>query len=81
VPIHRLKNGLGFYCHTFTERCCLHPHWSLHLVGGSATDVLDNRLYRMALEKNKVVHQLETVDEQVDVFEGLTESDQVALLG
>ena len=42
--------------------------------------VLDDRLYRMAVEQKKGVHQLETVDEQLDTFDGLSESDQVELV-
>ena len=45
-----------------------------------AENILDNRLYQMALQQKKGVYQLETVDEQVDVFETLPERDQVALL-
>jgi hypothetical protein len=43
-------------------------------------NILDNRLYRMALEQKKAVHQLETADEQVDALEGANERDQIALL-
>ena len=43
-------------------------------------NILDLRLYRMALEQKKTVHELETVNEQMDTFDGLSESDQVALL-
>jgi uncharacterized protein len=42
--------------------------------------ILDQQLYRMAIAQKKSVHQLETVDEQVNVFEGLSESEQVMLL-
>jgi hypothetical protein len=45
-----------------------------------AENILDNRLYRAALEQKKAVHQLETLDEQVDALEGLLEKDQVAML-
>lgn len=45
-----------------------------------AENILDNRLYQMALQQKKGVHPLETVDEQVDVFETLSERDQTALL-
>jgi uncharacterized protein YbaP (TraB family) len=41
---------------------------------------LDLVLYNQALEKGKPVHGLEEVDEQLEVFEGLPEPDQVALL-
>lgn len=42
--------------------------------------VLDYKLARIAAAQGKPVHQLESVDEQVDVFEGMAEPDQVALL-
>lgn len=42
--------------------------------------VLDYQLARRAAAQGKPVHQLESVDEQVDVFEGMSEPDQVALL-
>ena len=45
-----------------------------------AENILDNRLYQMAVQQKKDLHQLETVGEQVDAFEGMTESEQVALL-
>ncbi len=43
-------------------------------------NILDHRLYRNALEQKKSVHQLETLDEQIDALEGIAESDQVVLL-
>lgn len=43
-------------------------------------DVLDNVLFRIAVERGKPVHQLESVDEQIGAFEGISEPDQVALL-
>jgi uncharacterized protein len=43
-------------------------------------NVLDDRLYKMALEQKKGVHQLETVDEQVDMFDRMAESEQIAML-
>ena len=43
-------------------------------------NILDVRLYRLALEQKKPVRELETVNEQIDTFEGLSESDQIALL-
>jgi uncharacterized protein YbaP (TraB family) len=43
-------------------------------------DVLDFRLNRLAAEQGKAIDYLETVDEQVAVFEGMTEQDQLALL-
>lgn len=42
--------------------------------------VLDYVLARMALEQGKTVMELESLDEQVSVFEGMSEADQVALL-
>ncbi len=44
-------------------------------------NVLDYVLARMALEQGKTVMELESLDEQVSVFEGMSEADQVALLG
>ena len=45
-----------------------------------AENILDNRLYQMAMEQKKDLYQLETVDEQVAMFEGMAESEQIALL-
>jgi hypothetical protein len=42
--------------------------------------VLDLVLFRIASNEGKPVHFLETVDEQVAVFEGMAEADQLALL-
>ena len=42
--------------------------------------VLDAVLYQNALQQNKAVYGLETVQEQLHVFESLPEEDQVALL-
>ena len=42
--------------------------------------VLDMMLYQSALEQGKSVHGLETVEEQLNVFEALPEKDQVLLL-
>lgn len=42
--------------------------------------VLDMMLYQSALEQGKSVHGLETVEEQLNVFEALSEKDQVLLL-
>lgn len=47
---------------------------------GSTGEVLDLRLYRQAAEAGKRVLGLETIDEQLAVFEGLSEGDQVTLL-
>jgi uncharacterized protein YbaP (TraB family) len=44
------------------------------------TKVLDYVLARMALDQGKPVLELESLDEQVSVFEGMSEADQVALL-
>ena len=43
-------------------------------------NVLDQRLHTMALQQNKGVHQLETVDEQVETFDGMSEREQIAFL-
>jgi uncharacterized protein YbaP (TraB family) len=43
--------------------------------------VLDIVLARSAAEQGKPVHQLESLEEQIAVFEGMSETDQVALLG
>lgn len=43
--------------------------------------VLDFVLARSAAEQGKPVHQLESLEEQIAVFEGMSEADQVALLG
>ena len=43
-------------------------------------DVLDVMLYRVASQQGKRLHYLETVDDQVAAFEGMSEADQVALL-
>jgi uncharacterized protein YbaP (TraB family) len=44
-------------------------------------NVLDERLYRLAMQQNKSVHQLETIDEQVGTFDGMAETEQIAMLG
>jgi uncharacterized protein YbaP (TraB family) len=44
------------------------------------TKVLDYALARMALDQGKPVLELESLDEQVSVFESMSEADQVALL-
>jgi uncharacterized protein YbaP (TraB family) len=46
----------------------------------SAENVLDYRLVRAAEEQNKPLYELETVEEQVDAFEGMPEQDQVTML-
>jgi len=43
-------------------------------------DMLDATLQRIAVRQGKPVHYLETVDDQVAAFDGMSESDQVALL-
>lgn len=43
-------------------------------------EVLDHMLASVARAQGKPVHELETVEEQVRVFEGIQESDQVVLL-
>jgi len=42
--------------------------------------VLDIVLVRTAAAQGKPVHELESISEQVDIFDGMTEADQVALL-
>jgi len=42
--------------------------------------VLDHVLYQRALAEGKPVHALESVDEQLDLFDGMTLQEQVALL-
>ncbi|HXF68002.1 MAG TPA: TraB/GumN family protein [Burkholderiales bacterium] len=44
-------------------------------------NVLDYVLVRLAVERGLPVHELESVDEQIAVFDGMAEPDQVALLG
>ena len=48
--------------------------------GSGSKEFMDMRLYRRALGDGKRVFGLETVDEQLAVFEGMTMEDQVALL-
>jgi uncharacterized protein YbaP (TraB family) len=43
-------------------------------------EFLDIRLYKRALAAGKTVHGIESIDEQLAVFDDLSESDQVALL-
>jgi uncharacterized protein YbaP (TraB family) len=58
--------------------------WGLVMMLGAPPtvtgQVLDLVLYNRALEQGKPVFGLERVDEQLDVFEGLPEADQVSLL-
>ena len=46
----------------------------------NTADVLDIVLARIAMEQGKPLHELESVEEQVAVFERLSEADQVAML-
>ena len=43
-------------------------------------EVLDIVLARTASERGKPVHELETLDEQVDIFDGMSDADQVQFL-
>jgi uncharacterized protein YbaP (TraB family) len=43
-------------------------------------EFLDINLYKRALAADKPIHGIETIDEQLAVFDDLSESDQVALL-
>jgi len=47
---------------------------------GATGEFLDLRLHRLAVEAGKSVRGLETIAEQLAVFEDLSEADQVALL-
>lgn len=51
-----------------------------HLAEIASGEALDMKLYRMADDEGKVVGGLETVDEQVGVFAGLSEKEQAQLL-
>jgi uncharacterized protein YbaP (TraB family) len=44
------------------------------------SSVLDFVLARLATEQGKSIHELESIGEQISVFEGMSEQDQVALL-
>ena len=67
-----------------SELARLFKPWAMALLllmpAQKSADVLDNVLFRIAVERGKPVHQLESVDEQVGAFEGMPEADQVALL-
>ena len=52
----------------------------LSMPASDTGQVLDMMLYQNALQQGKNVHGLETVQEQLDVFEVLSEKDQVAML-
>jgi uncharacterized protein YbaP (TraB family) len=43
-------------------------------------EVLDRRLYQDAVQKGKAVYGLETIEEQLQVFDTMPEADQIALL-
>ncbi|HET9405492.1 MAG TPA: TraB/GumN family protein [Burkholderiales bacterium] len=43
-------------------------------------DVLDFVLARLAMERGKPLHELENLEEQISVFEGMSETEQVMLL-
>ena len=45
-----------------------------------SSNVLDLVLARLAAEQGKPVHELESMDEQISVFEGMSQENQVALL-
>lgn len=47
---------------------------------GATGEFLDLRLFRLAVDAGKAVRGLETIDEQLAVFEDLSEADQVSLL-
>jgi uncharacterized protein len=47
---------------------------------GDPTAILDFVLQRVASEQKKTVHSLETVDEQLDIFDRLSDRDQVVFL-
>jgi uncharacterized protein YbaP (TraB family) len=47
---------------------------------GDPTNVLDFVLQRTALEQKKKVSALETVDEQIDVFDKMSEREQIAFM-
>lgn len=52
----------------------------LSVPSGSSGEFLDLRLYRLAVAAGKPVTGVETMDEQLAVFEGLSEADQITLL-
>lgn len=52
----------------------------LSMPASDSGQVLDMMLYQNALQQGKNVHGLETVQEQLDVFDVLSEKDQVAML-
>ena len=53
---------------------------TLAMPAAETGQVLDLMLYQSALESSKPVYGLETIREQLDVFEGLSLEDQVALV-
>lgn len=52
----------------------------LSVPSGATGEFLDLRLYRLAVSASKPVLGLETIDEQLAVFEDLSEADQISLL-
>ena len=52
----------------------------LEMPAQESTDVLDMKLYRAATAQGKSLHYLETVDEQIDSLDGMSDVDQVALM-
>jgi uncharacterized protein YbaP (TraB family) len=53
---------------------------TLSMPASETGQVLDAMLYQNALQLDKAVYGLETVQEQLDVFESLSGADQIALL-
>jgi len=46
----------------------------------NSMEVLDLKLYQMALEQHKPIYELESADEQIAVFTDISEADQIELL-
>jgi uncharacterized protein YbaP (TraB family) len=53
---------------------------TLSMPASGTGEVLDMALYRQALEAGKQVYGLETIQEQLQIFDALSEKDQVSLL-
>jgi uncharacterized protein YbaP (TraB family) len=53
---------------------------TLSMPASKTGQVLDMMLYQDALQQGKVVHGLETIQEQLNVFESLSEADQISML-
>jgi uncharacterized protein YbaP (TraB family) len=53
---------------------------TLSMPASKTGQVLDMMLYQDALHQGKVVHGLETIQEQLNVFESLSEADQISML-